>query len=112
MRLFSKLQRVIAATFCFWIACALVMQTAQGAPPTSKPEKTDPAQTEFFEAKVRPVLVGNCVKCHNAANPGGGLRLDTREGLRKGGGRGPAVAPRKPAESLLLKALSYTDGAL
>lgn len=69
---------------------------------------------EFFEAKIRPVLVEKCYECHSveAANRGkqkGGLLLDTREGIRKGGDTGPAVVPGDVSGSLLLKALRQED---
>jgi hypothetical protein len=66
---------------------------------------------EFFEAKIRPVLVQRCYSCHNSkmAAPKGDLVLDTKEGLLKGGASGPGLVPGSPAESRLLKALSYTD---
>jgi cytochrome c553 len=71
----------------------------------------DPAGVDFFEKKVRPVLVGQCYKCHSAeANTfKGGLAVDTRGGLTQGGDTGPAVVPGKPKESLILKALRH-DG--
>jgi hypothetical protein len=66
---------------------------------------------EFFESKIRPVLVQRCYSCHNSkmAAPKGDLILDTKEGLLKGGSSGPVLVPGNPAESRLLKALSYTD---
>ncbi len=68
---------------------------------------------EFFEAKIRPVLVEHCYQCHSTAakKVKGGLRLDTREGLRQGGDSGPAVVPGRPTESLLLKAVRH-EGTL
>jgi hypothetical protein len=68
----------------------------------------------FFETKIRPVLVEHCYQCHSAAakKPKGGLLLDSRTGVRKGGESGPAIVPGKPGESLLLKALRYTDEEL
>ncbi len=64
---------------------------------------------EFFESKIRPVLVKHCYECHSAdaANPKGGLRLDQRDATRSGGDSGPAVVPGKPSESHLLDALKY-----
>ncbi len=66
---------------------------------------------EFFEKKIRPVLATNCYGCHSSKlkTPMGGLALDTKAGLLKGGVSGPAIVPGKPAESLLLRVLRYND---
>src|SRR5437899_2329443 len=68
-------------------------------------------QIEFFEKKIRPVLVNHCYKCHSASakKVRSGLLLDSRDGIRNGGERGPAVVPSDPAASLLLKALRYEE---
>src|SRR5687767_14085907 len=65
--------------------------------------------SEFFEAKIRPVLVEHCYKCHSAqaATLKGNLRLDYRDGLLRGGETGPSVVPGKPDESLLIQALRH-----
>src|SRR2546423_4955817 len=67
----------------------------------------DPKGVEFFETKIRPVLVNQCFECHSAkaAKLKGGLLLDTRESMLEGGKSGPAVVPGKPSESLLLQLL-------
>ncbi|HLJ09774.1 MAG TPA: DUF1549 domain-containing protein, partial [Planctomycetaceae bacterium] len=69
----------------------------------------EPSQgdVEFFENEVRPVLVQSCQKCHGDRKQEGGLRLDSREGLLKGGDSGPAVEAGKPDESLLVEAIGY-----
>jgi hypothetical protein len=69
---------------------------------------------DFFEKNVRPVLVQHCYGCHSqeAKKQRGGLLLDTRTGTLKGGDSGPAVVPGKPAASLLLQAVRYTDPRL
>jgi len=69
---------------------------------------------EFFEKKIRPVLVDHCYECHSvdAAKAGklkGGLQLDTRAGVLQGGDSGPAVVSVKVDESLLLNALRYDE---
>ena len=66
---------------------------------------------EFFEKKVRPILVDNCYKCHSreAEKLKGNLLLDTRDGLLKGGDTGPGIVPGQPDKSLLIKAVRYTD---
>jgi hypothetical protein len=70
---------------------------------------------EFFEKKIRPVLVENCYRCHSAQskNPQGGLLLDSRESMRTGGVSGqPAIVPGDPASSMLIRALRYADPKL
>src|SRR2546426_6807686 len=69
------------------------------------------AAEEFFENKIRPVLVEKCYLCHSAKlnPPMGGLVLDTKPGLAKGGASGLAVVPGNPDESRLLRALRYND---
>ena len=68
-------------------------------------------QTDFFENKIRPVLADNCYKCHStlAEKVKGGLLLDSRESVLKGGDSGPAIVPGDPEASLLIKAIRYTD---
>ena len=70
------------------------------------------AGLDFFETKIRPVLVEHCYQCHSAGAAAkkklkGELLLDTRVGIRKGGETGPAVVPDKVEESLLITALKY-----
>jgi Protein of unknown function (DUF1553)/Protein of unknown function (DUF1549)/Planctomycete cytochrome C len=69
---------------------------------------------EFFEKKIRPILEENCLMCHGAAGkPQGNLRLDSREGMLKGGASGqPAVVPGDVEKSMLIKAIRYTDAKL
>ena len=64
----------------------------------------DPA-AEAFERDVRPLLVAECQRCHGPKKQEGGLRLDAREFVLKGGESGPAVVPGKPDESRLVKAV-------
>ncbi|MFO0953458.1 MAG: DUF1549 domain-containing protein [Isosphaeraceae bacterium] len=66
----------------------------------------------FFREKVEPVLASKCYQCHSgqAKSVKAGLRLDTREGLLKGGDSGPAVVPGKSAESLLVQAVRHEEG--
>jgi cytochrome c553 len=71
-------------------------------------------QSKFFETKIRPVLATKCAECHasDAKKIKGGLLVDSREGLLKGGDTGPAIVPGSLDESLLIKAISYTDDDL
>jgi hypothetical protein len=68
-------------------------------------------EVAFYEKEVRPILNQRCLKCHGGeAKIKGGLRLISRETVLKGGDTGPAVSLDKAADSLLLKAINYTDG--
>lgn len=71
--------------------------------------ETDLAKMDFFEKKIRPVLVENCYKCHSAdsENVRGGLLLDTRAGLLQGGDTGPAITPGDPQKSLLITSIRH-----
>ncbi|MCA1964879.1 MAG: DUF1549 domain-containing protein, partial [Prosthecobacter sp.] len=64
---------------------------------------------EFFEKKIRPLLVEHCLECHGADKQKGGLRLDHATGWQQGGDSGPAIQPGKTEESLLWRAVSYED---
>src|SRR3954466_15744342 len=82
------------------------------APSAVRAAEPDAKQVEFFENKIRPVLVEQCYKCHSAEAQKekklkGGLLLDTKAALLKGGDTGPAVVPGKPGEGTLLKSLKY-----
>jgi cytochrome c553 len=70
----------------------------------------DPADLEFFEKRVRPLLATHCHECHAAdTESSGGLLLDSRAGWERGGDSGPAIVPGKPDESLLVRAVSWAD---
>jgi hypothetical protein len=72
-----------------------------------------PEQIEFFEKKIRPVLVEHCYKCHSPEEKiKGGLVLDSRSGVLKGGDGGPAVVSGEPEKSLLIQAIRYGDEEL
>ena len=66
---------------------------------------------EFFEKNVRPILAEHCYECHSIekGSSKGGLILDSRDGMLKGGDQGPAVVPGNVAKSLLLLAVHYGD---
>ncbi len=78
-----------------------------GLAPAAAP--SDLSQLDFFEKKIRPVLVESCYKCHSANSEKlrGGLLLDTREGVLKGGESGPAIVPGDPKKSLLITSIRH-----
>ena len=66
-------------------------------------------RADFFESKIRPVLVGTCFRCHGDAKTSGELRLDSRSAMLKGGESGPAIVPGDPAASLLIQAIQRLE---
>jgi cytochrome c553 len=70
---------------------------------------TTPEQAQFFEAKVRPLLVAKCQDCHGEDEANANLRLDSLGTILGGGDSGPALVAGKPDESLLVKAISYAN---
>src|SRR6476620_12500119 len=82
----------LGASFCF-------ATLAIGAPN---------AADQFFLNEVKPLLALRCISCHGPDKTEGGLRLDSREAVLKGGDSGPSVVPGKPDQSLLLMAIKRT----
>ena len=73
-----------------------------------------PEQLEFFEKRIRPLLSESCYKCHSARSEKlkGGLMLDSREALLKGGDTGPALVPGNLEKSLLIEAVHWAKDDL
>lgn len=72
--------------------CARQIEAQAPDPSQQKPVMADAKSAEFFEARIRPILSANCFECH-ADKESGGLRLDSREAMIKGGDSGPALVP-------------------
>ena len=88
--------------FCTFTALQLLKVSA----------KADEAKNmEFFEKKVRPLLLEHCSKCHSSQEKKtkGGLDLDTRESTLQGGDTKAAIVPGKPTESLLIQSIGYNS---
>ena len=62
-----------------------------------------------FEREILPSLRTSCLACHNRTKAKAGLILETPMDILKGGESGPAVVPRKSAESLLLKVSAHQE---
>ena len=86
-----------------FVVCCGALHCASAAP--------EPAQVDFFETKVRPVFADHCYRCHSAEAEKlkGELRLDTPEGLLKGGKSGVEIVPGNPEASRLITAVRYAD---
>ena len=71
-----------------------------------KPQN-EAAQPEFYTTKVQPILQTNCYKCHGGEAHRGGLNMETRDAILKGGHHGPSVIPGDPAHSFLLTLIKH-----
>ncbi len=112
----TALRHGIAASCALALVLAWPLASTSSAAemPAGHPKVTPPISAtdlDFFEKKVRPVLVEHCYKCHSkeADKVRGGLLLDTREALLQGGNSGPALVAGKPDDSLLVQAIRYKD---
>ena len=88
------------------IASALLLAPTALA---AAPAQPDRQAIEFFETKVRPVLVQHCYECHADKKQKGDLRVDSQAALLTGGGAGPALVPGDPDRSLLITAVRHSD---
>jgi hypothetical protein len=88
-----------------WLLPSLLCALASGV----RAADPSPAEAEFFEKEVRPLLVNRCQKCHGDQKTKGDLRLDSLASVLKGGASGPAVVPGQPEASRLIRAIRYTD---
>jgi cytochrome c553 len=105
-------QTVRVTSLALFVAFLFGVKQASGVRQTAAPTQ---AGVEFFEKKIRPVLTESCYGCHSAQakKPQGGLRLDSRDAMLKGGASGQAaVVPGDPDRSLLIRAIRYTDAKL
>src|SRR5688500_13027765 len=90
--------------FALFAASAAPIFGAATAEPTKE-------QKLFFESKIRPILVDNCYKCHSLEEnkAKGGLTMDTKAGLSKGGDGGAIIVPGMPEKSPMITAVNYLD---
>jgi len=79
------------------------------APSFAAEPSPSPEQIEFFEKKVRPVLIARCVKCHGDKKAEAGLRLDTKAGLAHGIDGVAVVVAGNVDASRIIKVSRYDD---
>ena len=94
--------RALAGNGALLLICACVASPVRADEP-----QFAPAEIEFFENEVRPLLAEHCGKCHNARKHKGSLVFDSRESLLLGGDTGPAIVPGDIEASELVRAVRY-----
>jgi mono/diheme cytochrome c family protein len=97
-------------------AAAVAFSVAALVAPTTQVRAADapnPEGVKLFESKIRTILSEHCVSCHGPDKQKGKLRLDTREGLIKGGLEDDkqvvVVVPGDPSKSLIIEAINYKN---
>ena len=111
-----KVQAIARSAFAVGLVGSLawapwaIAQTATEAPQAVE-QKLTPEQLDFFETKIRPVLIENCYRCHSASEQSvrGGLSVDNREALLAGGESGAAIVPGDLENSIFWHAINYRD---
>jgi hypothetical protein len=91
--------------------CAMAQTAGEPQEKTAPEQQLTPEQLDFFESKIRPVLIENCYRCHSASEQSvrGGLSVDNREALLAGGESGAAIVPGDLENSILWHAINYRD---
>ncbi len=93
----------VAVTLLCAAACLPAGHPVQGAAPDANAANT-PA---FYTAHVQPIFQANCYRCHAGLNHRGGLSMDTRAGLERGGKQGTVLVPGHPEQSLLVTLIRH-----
>ncbi|MGB7347965.1 MAG: PSD1 and planctomycete cytochrome C domain-containing protein [Pirellulaceae bacterium] len=93
------------------LCCQLAILLSLSAVPSAHADKMD---ADFYERRIRPILVQHCYECHSeaAGEQQGGLLLDRQSGWIEGGESNKSVIPGEPDASLLIKAVRYDDDEL
>ncbi len=78
--------------------------------PTKAPEVLNANQLQELNINVRTILAHNCYTCHNATKKKGGLRLDKKEFIFKGGEDGPILVPGNPEKSDMIRRVKLPFG--
>ena len=103
-RYFGGWVRFVFAAFGVAVAAAAISAGSSFSVVSADEAANTPA---FYTQKVRPILMENCGKCHFNMNHKGGLAMDTRASMLKGGRDGVVIVPGDPANSLLLKLVRH-----
>ncbi|MCA9173196.1 MAG: hypothetical protein KDB14_01785 [Planctomycetales bacterium] len=103
---FSKCLALLLGIAVVWLSAPALTRTASGDQPAN-----DKEAKAFFEKQIQPILVKECYECHSTkrGKQEGGLAVDSRKAIRRGGDRGPAIVPNDVDASLLLGAIGYDD---
>ena len=111
-KLISPLPRVARMVMSIFVPIFLLVDCLAQQRALATTQVADRASVEEFEKVVRPILVSHCYECHSGSQSKGGLRLDTRQGMMKGGDSGPAIVIGDLEHSLIIQAVRYGNSEL
>ncbi|MBI1313328.1 DUF1553 domain-containing protein [bacterium] len=111
MKMRTQLSITLILTFCAGIAFSISDSITLAEGPVKRTEFSDD-DLNFFESKIRPLLVAKCGDCHGPDEQESGLRMDSWAGIVQGGKAGSLIVPGKPDSSLLIVAVNYQDNDL
>ena len=106
-----RISLLLIAELCLAMSVASADDQAMPSKPKRETSPITREHTEFFEARIRPILVEHCVLCHGPKKRQAGLRLDSQAGLQKGAESGPVVVPGRAEDSPLIDAIRH-DSAI
>lgn len=88
-------------------------QTAASKKGAGKKAATGSSDDLKFSSEIAPILVANCIRCHNPKDKARrkGLDLTTFAGIKTGGEDGPILKPGDPDESMIILRVRGEDGA-
>jgi cytochrome c len=102
------MKRVAAGVCLTWITL-IGWGVGTGTVRAAGPDEA--AAPEFYKAKVQPIFQANCYRCHGGMNHRGGLNIQTRAGMLKGGHDGSVLVPGDPTKSLLVRLIRHEGPA-
>jgi len=89
------------------VACIALMGWALKVGTVQAAGQDEASTPEFYTTKVQPIFQANCYRCHGGMNHRGGLNIQTRAGMLKGGHDGTVLVPGDPAKSLLVRLIRH-----
>lgn len=107
---FDALRRLAAAASIISTMVASLLCSSRQSRAADDPQLPPPAQVRVdFDSQIKPLLQKHCIKCHARGKYKGGLSLETREAVLRGGEGGPAAVAGKSQESLLIELVAGVD---
>lgn len=100
--------RSVVALALIAVAGTVLVARSSRAAQESQPAEASP---QYYTEHVQPIFEANCYRCHAGMNHRGGLQLDSRAGMMKGGRDGAVLVPGHPEQSMLVTLIRHEGTA-